>query len=192
MSAFLALFLVGAGSLQASATYTFTGEDFNSFDGNSNGLTTSDFVTGSLTFASPLGADFNSNSESFPTLLSWSLSDGVNSLSSANGNSLDIFQDFATDSNGQIDEWFFAAEESSGDGDPLILVSNESVIMNDGISGISVEDVSSDIAVGSAWYDGAAPGNWTQSAAPEPSTVLLLASGIAALVALRAKRARAF
>jgi len=187
--------LVSGGTARADIIYTYTGQSFNSFYGNSNGLTTTNSITGYIDVATELGDNFDSfnNSNSVPVLLSWSLSDGVNTLSSALG---DITSgnvactgclNLETDASGDIISWDFYATNGSG---LVMIASNTGEILNDGLGGSSpTNDVSSQISVGSAWVGGSETlASWSESATPEPSTLLLFAGGFGAL-AWRRKRA---
>jgi hypothetical protein len=100
---------VSAGNAKADVIYTYTGNDFNDIFGTS--LTESDFVSASFTFASPLPAGPNFADES-GSLLNWTVTDGVNTLSEGDGNYL-AGLDLSTDLLGDVSaSWNFLAESS--------------------------------------------------------------------------------
>ena len=94
-----------------SATYTYTG---NAFAIATNSYTTSDFVFGEFTTAAPLAPNLSAQDIS-GLVLTWTFSDGVTTLSQADG----IFADFnlipgisvSTDGAGDIIEWSIFARD---------------------------------------------------------------------------------
>lgn len=89
-----------APAANADTMYSYTGNDFTFANGP---YTTSDMVTGHLSFASALGSDLNGVSVS-PTACG--LSDGVNSMTCATpGVSLGL--QISTNGTGVIDGWDF-------------------------------------------------------------------------------------
>jgi hypothetical protein len=115
------LLLAAVPDIQAdSFTYTYTGPDFTFFNagGVSSPLSTSDFITASLTFASPLPDDFSQvytggssvltgtlpTPQWDPGLLGWTISDRVSTLSSSEGDILNGVL-VTTDAAGNIVAW---------------------------------------------------------------------------------------
>jgi hypothetical protein len=179
---------------KANVTYTYTGNDFTTVVGSLS-ETTSDFITASFTFASPL-LDVNPDSA---TPLSWTMSDGVESLSSADYYGSVGF-DFETDASGNLLNWYFSAW---GQGPCVVsggICTNPSFSIDNGNAGLGNDLVADSVGYfafgGStpAWYaeNSNDRGTWTQtagSAAPEPSTFLLLSAGLGISSAFRlAKR----
>jgi hypothetical protein len=163
-AAMFALILCSAAA-HADMIYTYTGNNFNTFDGNSDGLTTGNSITGFIDVSSALGASFNSfnGSNPVPVLLSWSLTDGVHTLSSAlsditSGNiSCAGCLNLRTDASGTITNWFFYTTDGSGQ---VLIASNTGEGLNDGLRGAGpTNDVSSLISHGSAW-NSAPTGTW--------------------------------
>jgi hypothetical protein len=197
-------------------TYTYTGNDFNSFglyssDG-AGPLTTSNFITASLTFASALPSDFN---ESYyggttgtlptppwdPVLLDWTISDQLSTLSYSGGDILDGLA-ITTNDLGQIVAWGFTAYNAS----PYVPTITE-LKLNSGAIAQNGNPPDTDGAFfryfggvcgsacdyGQSW-DGetGTPGSWSvtaESSTPEPSTLLTGAGALLAVVLLR-KRMR--
>jgi hypothetical protein len=95
----IATTVLGAVSAKANVTYEYTGLNF---EGISGSCTTSDSVTGSVTFSAPL-TDNLSLASVIPA--SFSFSDGLQTLTNTNPNfTLSLFQ-FSTDGTGQITGW---------------------------------------------------------------------------------------
>jgi hypothetical protein len=102
-----ALLVVGLSHGPAnSATYTYTGNNFNSTTDTLEIAGAYDLnmkISGSFTLASPLVADlFEQNI--FADVLAFSFSDGRNTLTSLNTNSVLSFQ-VSTDASGNITDW---------------------------------------------------------------------------------------
>lgn len=148
----------------ATITYTYTG---NSFTDVSGPYTTSDTVTGFVTFNSPLGANMPLTAET-PT--AFSFSDGVQTITSANATSTDFI--FTTGHSGEIVGWLVEVETSGGV--DLIESGNEG-------PGTSEDIGLMDVGRG---FNTSNPGVWTGGGASVPdsgSTILLLLVSIAAL-----------
>ena len=90
----------------ATITYTYNGNSFTDVTGP---YTTSDMVTGFVTFDNPLAANLPLTAET-PT--AFSFSDGVQTITSANATSTDFI--FATGRHGEIVEWLVEVETSGG------------------------------------------------------------------------------
>lgn len=107
----------GATCWAANATYDYVGNDFTVFQGNS-GLTTSNFIAASLTFSSSLPPNFTGDPGLTPANNSslidaikpttWSITDGVHTLSSTNGAFLYDLE-LETDASGDIVSWHIDA-----------------------------------------------------------------------------------
>lgn len=106
-----ALLLFSAAALNASAqvTYTYTGNNFNDIYGT--GVTDSNFVSASFTFADALPDELDAVNE-IGSLLNWTVSDGSNTLSQSNGDVLAL-ADLSTNASGAIDSWYFLADSGS-------------------------------------------------------------------------------
>lgn len=98
-------------TLAASTTYTYTGNDFQAVFGGS--YTTSDFVSGFFTVASPLPDNLLFSSQNV-TPTAYSFTDGVQTFDSTTPPTNVTF-DIATDASGNIIRW----DINLGSGPPL-------------------------------------------------------------------------
>jgi PEP-CTERM motif len=180
MLAVICLLLVSLPSY-AQVTYTYTGNDFNTVGPP---YTTSDNVTGSVTFASQLPSNLNFVSEA-PT--SWSFSDGVDSLASTLSGVIPHFL-FKTDSSGDIVGWFVHVFWQPDPYDYYEIYSyanypnsayypyTNPVTDDQGDYVLGVYDVYKGLVLN-------APGTWTLSVTPvpEPETYAMLLAGLGLL-----------
>ncbi|HEY1471916.1 MAG TPA: hypothetical protein VGF61_22950 [Candidatus Acidoferrum sp.] len=147
----LAVGLLTAASVQAvPTTYSYTGRPFTSVSGP---YTTSDFVSGTVTFASPLGDNFPFGSVS-PT--AFSFSDGTQTITNAGASVL--ASSFGTGPAGQITRWTFVIQTQFGGG---ITTSNPPL----GVSG----DQGRNLFGGGNASNNGTPGSWT-SPSSTPTT----------------------
>jgi len=165
-----------AGSAQ-TYIYTYTGNDFTSASGP---YTTSDKVTGSITFSAPLGDNYEGNPSA--TILSFNCSDGVGPQNVFGGpgglvGGRGQVTIFGTDSSGAIVSWNFEvlAFLSGGTETKFIQTENDSGNVVD--SG-NLDQASGIVGEGSVSAD---PGVWVETVVPEPSVGSLFVS-FAALV----------
>src|SRR5271170_1340219 len=164
-------FGVLAGSAQ-TYEYTYTGNDFTSVSNApptsflNGSYTTSDKVTGSITFSAPLGDNYEGTPSA--TLLNFNFSDGVGPQNI--GGSQAVFPyvgafNFGTDSSGAIASWNFEvlAFLSGGTETKGIQTENDSGNVVD--SG-NLDQESGIVGEGSV---SANPGVWVETVVPEPS-----------------------
>jgi hypothetical protein len=95
------LFLSATGARADTFTYTYTGNDFTTFSGPYTG---SDKVTGTVVLSAPLPANLPPTTDETALLVSYSFSDGVQTLTNLNS-AADVFS-FETSATGAIDSWF--------------------------------------------------------------------------------------
>jgi hypothetical protein len=166
------LLLTGLQSAARAETYTYTGNDFESA---TSPYTTSDFVSGFFTVASPF-SDSMALASFTPT--SYSFSDGVQTFSSASPPSVTF--KVGTDPSGNINAWFIS------------LTSGVNIIST--ATTPNQEDQGSTSA-GSAlnFFD---QGSWLASAGggggstvPEPGYPVLIGIGFAAIAVVRRRLA---
>jgi len=180
----LAAAVFSANGLLADVTYNYTGSDFNTV---SAPYTTSDLVTGTITFATPLADNL-----SFQTVtpLSLTLSDGqqIFNLSDAGFSGL---AELATDGSGNITQWFVLLQgplltlpDSSNTRNTIETVSEPGEIFDSGHfydSSLGAEYIANgDVANGA--------GAWTleTAAAPEPRMVVFMLIGMFVCAGARA------
>src|ERR1700679_1943979 len=163
-----AILVLSASTLiaHADSIYTYTGQDFTSVVGPL--FTTSDFVSGSFTTATPLGDNLD---EALISPASFSFSDGVDTINNANATS-EAFE-ISTNASGAIVDW-------------AIEVESVTVGLDDGIETVGGPQFGSDGDFGSIDGDAenSVSGAFTSSMSastsvtPEPSTLALLGTGV--------------
>jgi hypothetical protein len=168
------LFLWSTGAW-ADTVYTYTGLDFTIASGL---YTTMDKVTGTFVLRSPLPANLPPGSDESALLVSWSMSDGVNTFAGT-GPTLNAF-DFATGPSGEI-------EDEPGDGDWDVAISNSV----GGIETFNIEDEKESGDTGSTFSvdpnifnigEVVFVGTWTSaSTIPEPGILSMMFSGLLGL-----------
>lgn len=179
-SAIFGLVMAGMiGSARADAIYQYVGNDFTFGDGP---YTTTDAVTGTITLSAALADNL---SDAAATPLSFSFSDGVQTISSTNasGSSFTL----STNANGQITGWFISlAIPSPSNVGPVVnsIVSNSTAGDNGDMYECLVTGQTG--CTFAAFYEGLndnLPGTWTElaSAVPEPSTWAMMLLGFAGL-----------
>jgi hypothetical protein len=174
--------LVSTSAPAQTYLYTYTGNDFTSASGP---YTTSDKVTGSITFSAPLGDNYEGNPSA--TILSFIFTDGVGPQNVIGGpgglvDGRGQVTIFGTDLSGAIVSWNFEvlnflppnSEETKG-----IQTENDSGNVVD--SG-NLDESSGIVGEGSV---SANPGVWVETIvpAPEPSAGLLFVSFTALVLA---------
>jgi len=174
LTAVAALSLVYPASVQADTTYTYTGNPFTSVNGV---YTTSDFVSGMLSLASPLGAN---RPFTAVTPIHFSFSDGVQTITDLSATSI-LFL-FATGPTGQITRWIVAPSNPNGGVETI----NDSGLPD-------VEDFAFSVDPPGAGRNRVSPGTWVLSAPDVGSSLTLLSLSLTALgvAARRFKRAAA-
>jgi hypothetical protein len=162
------LFLSITGA-RADTVYTYTGLDFTGVSGL---YTTMDRVTGTFVLSSPLPAFLPPGSDESALLVSWSLSDGVDTFTGT-GPTLTSFH-FATGPGGQIQ-----GGPGQGDWDVAILNSVGEIDTNNEDD----EKFSEDVGFSGAGEGGVVfIGTWSSATtAPEPGILSMMFSGLLSL-----------
>jgi len=175
---------------KADTTYTYTGNAFTGWFGSDScsGGVGECQVTGSITLAAPLAPNMTvvccgSN----VTAVSFSFTNGVQTVNNTNG--LQFF-DFGTNSSGVINAWNIGTGTFAACGSPafdciVIETTNASFFVGDTTENHGTTPVS-------GAFNNNNPGTWTSSVSttgvPEPSVLVMLGTGLCALVAGRRKR----
>jgi len=166
-------FLIGATfcavGAQTEVAYTYTGNNFTTIIGST--YSTSDRVSGELTFSTPLG---DSLTFQVVTPVSFSFTDGDQTFTQNSSLSTDLIS-VSTGSNGDITNWFIDV----GTGTEAVLTEDHGSVFDEGQQSTTDRGVLNNDA-----------GTWIMSAgapssAPEPSAVVLLGLGLAGLAALK-------
>jgi hypothetical protein len=163
----LVLAALACSSAHASVVYLYTGNAFDQFFG-SPGVDGSNSISATLTFASPLAGGL-SFFDASTTVQSWSITDGVHTVTSTTpGATIDEMY-VSTDAGGNIiAQWDVLLSLGAS---PELLTAN-----CPGICG----GVAADKYVGGLFTSAdvtSNPGTWTTEAAPEPASAWLLLAG---------------
>ena len=159
----------------ANVILNYTGNDFTTVSGP---YSTADAVTGTLTFSGPLADNLTLVSTITPPL-SFSFTDGVQTITNSSVGSMGPYFHFQTDSSGNITAWsvtVIAANDSSE-----IFTSNyPAVVADEGnlYSGEALVGFGRD----------SNPGTFSVVGVPEPITLSLFATGLAGAVAMRRRK----
>ncbi len=174
--------LVSTSALAQTYVYTYTGNDFTSVFNAANETsygfvpyTTSDKITGSITFSALLGDNYSGNPSA--TILYYNFTDGVGpqNLVGSSGSFPNVMDStFGTDSSGDIVSWNFQATAFI----PPNYATLTKTIQTENDSGNVVDSgnldqVSGIVGDGSVTAD---PGVWVLTVVPEPSVGLLFVS----------------
>jgi hypothetical protein len=168
-----------------SSIYTYTGHDFTVAQAP---YSTSDFLSASLTFTSPLPANLSFTSEA-DAIISWSVTDQIDTLDDTNAYIVDA--DFSTNAASVIVAWDLIVYNDGVSPTPPIVY--DLVTANcQGYSGCA--DSTEDLR-GLAFFEGGginpsnnqSPGSWGEMSvpAPEPKSVTSLIVGVAFLMLVK-------
>ena len=177
--------IVLAPSATADTVYTYTGNPFTEFQGTDAciGGVGECSITLSFTLAFPLPANFGSGFLTLVTPLSFSMTDGVHTLTQLNSTPFFLVE---TGPTGQIDFWGISASTPLVPPEQFFLVTQRtaSVVFGD-------DDTNTFTAVGNGDFNSTGfarvldnPGTWTISTVPhvpEPSSLMLLSAGLLGL-----------
>jgi PEP-CTERM motif len=162
--------LLFAASSKADAIYMYTGNQFTTFDGGF-ACPPECRVSATLTFSEPLAANLSPTDDNVaPT--AFSFTDGNVTLSNTTVGVIGQFRFFSTDAMGNIIQWVMNAQTpsyiiaSAGNNGPGFAVGDFSGVEG-GPSRIVAENSNN-------------PGTWTL--VPEPSSLVLLGTGLLAVV----------
>jgi hypothetical protein len=124
-------------------------------------------------------------------LTGWTVTDGVNTITSADANT-ELFFDLALDGTGAVTSWYIGAVTDptvSGDAAQIGTTNNKYNTMDTTLYAQRLATGGTD----TSWWMGTPTTNWTVSStaeAPEPGTMGLLALSLSALAILRRRQAR--
>ena len=169
---------LGAQSVEGgNITYTYTGNPFTNVSGT---YTTSDFVSGSITLATPLPAN-DSVYMGDPILMltptAFSYTDGVDTITNLTPNVDPMTWIYSTDSTGDITSWIITLPVTTP-GSALDINST-----NSGLGAYDRGTGANFLNTGAVYMD---PGQFTVS--PEPTSLVLIPSGLLALALIARKR----
>jgi PEP-CTERM motif-containing protein len=173
-----------ASPSDATLIYEYNGKNFDAFTGSVYDST--DHVTLVFSTESSL-AGYATLTDITGLVTAFSISDGVNTLTDADAYGLFRVQ---TSSSGDIINWLFSTVEPkvASLGDPSILITTRNLVSDVFDAGVMgpCGQVSGNLCVGVIIQERGLrqndPGVWTRSV-PEPSALLLLASGLVGLAA---------
>jgi hypothetical protein len=180
--------IVGVQTANADTTYVYTGNPFDEFSGaDSCSMGAGECsLSGSFTVAAPLGDNLAFGSI---TPISFSFTDGVNTITSADTLTLDILE-IETNASGQIVGWYFhfnvnvpgnSTFELTSDTDPPLSTEGDLSGVESNVSPFAFSAIADN-------FDDA--GSWSvagTSPIPEPSSLALFGTGLACIVGLRRK-----
>jgi hypothetical protein len=166
------LLCIAISPVWASTIYTYTGNNFDTFTGSLQSHDSSMNVTVSLEYTNPLLPNL---AEQFQNPLSFSISDGLNTINNSNVVSSNF--SIGTDSSGDIASWFIFAAAT----------------------GVYIETISSTIITGIEWDYGRTtidnvanirddPGSWSVSPVPIPAAVWLFGTALIGLIGFGKRR----
>ena len=177
--------LVLSTSANASFLYTYTGNQFNTFEGPSLYDNTMS-VNGSIELEFALGANLVDQTVS---VLSSSFNDGVNTIE----NSINSFFRFSTDTTGTITDWWVTVGS-----DPSLYsnIGDSYMVIGTSLGRDSAQLDTCDVSVpcfsvsnpSSFTYIENAPGSWAVSAVPVPAAVWLFGSGLIGLAGIARRK----
>jgi hypothetical protein len=172
-----------------SITYTYTGNDFTSFSANNEPqvYTTRDFVSVEFTLSAPLAHNLTPIYTFTP--VSFSFSDGVDTIDSTSPNLTGAEFEVETDASGDITAWIVYAENQP------IAGGNYDYLETLNVSG-DASDFGLNNYYGSAYAEGynqSSPGTFVESAVvtsatPEPTSLMLVVTGLIGAAGLMRRR----
>ena len=188
-------------NVHANETYTYTGNDFNTFVVSAHGVSQAynnrDHITFSFTTSSALSANSSlntvSNYTNIPSIISWSFSDGLQTITNTNDPSFQYFH-LGTNASGNISSWEIALLPVNASNHFLM---GMLISPNNGVSGCvpgvgSCAGVQDYAFTGNATYSFAGAstaGHWSSAVSvPEPAIWLSMLLGLPAIVTTAKRR----
>jgi hypothetical protein len=179
---------LGAPMASGSTTYTYTGHDFTIIDGGAGSdYTTSDFVSGSFTVDTALADSLPlGNIQSDPGF-TFSFSDGIQTFTNLVHPAGVLFQ-IQTDASGNVEYWNIQIGYVSNN--PEVFTA----YYTDPPEPSNVNEDSGQNSTGAGIQNDLPPGTWatSNSAAPEPSSFVLMFMGLLGAAFIARKRVAAY
>lgn len=176
-------------SALADTTYSYTGQPFTDVSG---AYTTSNAITGQFTLAAPLAPSIATDTAITP--LTFSFTDGLQTVTNTSTLTPDTFFTIQTNATGNISLWDIYITFTTPDGEAHLETLDDVIGPFLAVADEATHDHSSESSlIIDAGTNTGLPGTWTKAttptaATPEPASLTLLATGLAATGTMLTRR----